>query len=63
MSLRLQVLILGARADAKSVKWRHMHCVGPVLDMQPPPTNACGNKLAHQNRTARAHATQSDAPA
>ena len=41
MSLSEQVLILGTRAEAKSVKCRHMHCVGPSPATQPPPTKAC----------------------
>ena len=33
---------LGARAEAKSVKWRHMHCVTPVgSGTQPPPVKLC----------------------
>ena len=41
MSDSEQVCTLGTRADAKSVRWRHMHCVAPVEATQPPPTNAC----------------------
>jgi hypothetical protein len=35
------IAILGLRAEAKSVRWRHMHCVGPSATTQPPPANAC----------------------
>ena len=37
--LREAVLVFGFLALAKSVKWRHMHCVGP-LNTQPGPWNA-----------------------
>ena len=40
MSETEQVEIFGTRAEAKSVKWRHMHFVGPLLT-QPPPTKLC----------------------
>ena len=41
ISLAEQVAILGLRAAAKSVRWRHMHCVESPAETQPPPLNDC----------------------
>ena len=41
MSLAEQVAILGLRAAAKSVRWRHMHFVVLPTLTQPPPLNDC----------------------
>jgi hypothetical protein len=62
MSDSEQVAILGVRADAKSVRWRHMHCVGLSATTQPPPTNAC--LMASQLQLAALSGSQSshDAP-
>ena len=40
-SLKLQVVSLGVRAAAKSVRWRHMHLVTLPVATQPVPLNAC----------------------
>ena len=41
ISLKLQVVTLGTRAAAKSVRWRHMQRVTLPPETQPPPLNAC----------------------
>ena len=46
MSLRLRVVSTGARAAAKSVRWRHMQRVTLPVATQPAPTNAC-SVLSH----------------
>jgi hypothetical protein len=40
-SLKLHVVSTGARAAAKSVKWRHIQRVTLLLGTQPEPTKAC----------------------
>ena len=50
----------GFCAPAKSVKWRHAHCVGPSADTQPAPRNACRTGCSQQRAdskrgTARTH--------
>ena len=40
-SLKLHVVSTGARAAAKSVRWRHMQRVVLPAGTQPAPTNAC----------------------